>query len=158
MSLELILCDEECATQIQNHITDVLKPASSRKRPAAAVESATPSASRGPSTQPKKAAKPSTQRERARERAAANVLGGNIVNAFAIANRVSCHKMCSSPPAGWQLITVQYCTDNVYCSEDLQLTVIQYCTVLYSNVAEKSRGTAAVYSSTVVRYSSTSTV
>ena len=129
MSLELILCDEECATQIQNHITDVLKPASSRKRPAAAVASTTPPASQGSSTQ-QKAAKPSTQRERARERAAANVLGGNIVNAFAIANRVSCHKMCSSPPAGWQLITVQYCTDNVYCTEDLQLTVIQYCTAV----------------------------
>ena len=162
-----ILSEEECAEQIQKHVTEVLTPASARKRPAAALESATPSASRGPSTQPKKAAKPSTQRERARERAAANVLGGNIVNAFAIANRVSCHKMCSSPPAGWQLITIQYCTDNVYCSEDLQLTVIQYCTVLYrqyctvlysNNVAEKSRGTAAVYSSTVVRYSSTSTV
>ena len=111
-----ILSEEECAEQIQKHVTEVLTPASARERPAAAVESATPSASRGPSTQPKKAAKPSTQRERARERAAANVLGGNIVNAFAIANRVSCHKMCSSPPAGWQLITVQYCTDNVYYS------------------------------------------
>ena len=147
-----ILSEEECAEQIQKHVTEVLTPASARERPAAAVESATPSASRGPSTQPKKAAKSSTQRQRARERAAANVLGGNIVNAFAIANRVSCHKKCSSPPAGWQLITVQYCPDNVYCSEDLQLTVIQYCTVLYSNnVAEKSGGTAAVYSSTLVR-------
>jgi len=91
-----ILSEQECAEQIQNHITEVLTPASARKRTAAAaVESANPSASGGSSTQPKKAAKPSTQRERARARAAANVLGGNIVNAFAIANRVSCHKMCT---------------------------------------------------------------
>ena len=75
-----ILSDEECAAQIQNHLTEVLKPASS-KRPAAAVASATPPASQGSSSQ-QKAAKPSTQREMARERAAANVLGGNIVNAF----------------------------------------------------------------------------
>ena len=102
-----ILSDEKCAAQIQNYITEVLKPASSRKRPAAAVGSTTPPAAQGSSTQ-QKAAKPSTQRERARERAAANVLGGNIVNAFALANRVGRYKMCSFPAAGWHLVTVQY--------------------------------------------------
>ena len=102
-----ILSDEKCAAQIQNYITEVLKPASSRKRPAAAVASTTPPASQGSSTQ-QKAAKPSTQREGARERGTANALGGNIVNAFALTNRVGCYKMCSSIAAGWQLVTVQY--------------------------------------------------